>query len=105
MSIISTYDSNVLTWNKQGDDYLKDVFSFAQTNLHNDSVLVFIHLDNPNLVRSIYDRAYTCHFYVAKDWWGLNELHLKLPIDLTELVSSFFHCQPTFPFSYPYVLY
>ena len=60
-----------------------------EANLHDDGVLVLIHSNNPNVMKEIYDWAYTWAFNVAKDWWSLNELHLTSPIDPTELMSLF----------------
>ena len=103
--VISSSSSNVLAWNQWGEQYLEDVFSFTKFNLHDDCIPVLIHLDDPDLMKAIYDWAYTFHFNIAKDCWSLNELHLTLPTDPTQLVNVFSIPLPLFPFACTYLLH
>lgn len=83
---ISVSDTDIPVWNQRQPPYLENLFAYAEKNLHDDAVLLLMHSDDPQLLREIHDWAFTYDFYVAKDWWGLNELHLTSAVDLTELV-------------------
>ena len=63
--------------------------SFANANLHDDGVLVAA---NPEVSRSIHNWAHTEEFYVAKDWFGMNDLDLQSPTNPSELVMFFCFC-------------
>lgn len=66
------------------------MFAFASANLHDDGVLVFAHAADPEVSRSIHNWAHTEEFYVAEDWFGMNDLDLQSPTSPSELVISFF---------------
>ena len=62
------------------------MFAFANANLHDDNVLVFAHTVDPDVSRSIHNWAHTEEFYVAEDWFGMNDLDLQSPNTPSELV-------------------
>ena len=62
---------------------------FANANLHDDGVLVFAHATDLEVSRSIHNWAHTEEFYVAEDWFGMNDLDLQSSTNLFELVILF----------------
>ena len=92
---ISASPLDVPMWNKRSSTYFEVLFAFANTNLHDNGVLVFAHAVDPEVSRSIHNWAHTEEFYVAKDWFGMNDLDLQSPITPSELVIPL----------YPYLFY
>ena len=92
--------SDVHHWNKRSSNYFKVLFAFASANLHDDGVFVFAHAIVPQVSRSVHNWAHTEEFYVAEDWFGMNDLDLHLPTNPSELVIPFcihpFSFLPTF---------
>ena len=86
---ISSSSSDVPQWNKRSSTYFEVLFAFANANLHDDGVLVFAHAADPDVSRSIHNWAHTEDFYVAEDWFGMNDLDLQSPTNPSELVISF----------------
>ena len=86
---ISTSSSDIPQWNKRSSSYFEVLFAFANANLHDDGVLVFTHATDPEVSRSIHNWAHTEEFYVAEDWFGMNDLDLQSPINPSELVMLF----------------
>ena len=44
---------------------------------------------DPDVSRSIHDWAHIEDFYIAEDWFGMNDLDLQLPTNHFELANSF----------------
>jgi hypothetical protein len=86
---ISTSSSEVSQWNKRSSTYFEVLFPFASANLHDDDILVFAHAADPEVSRSIHNWVHTEDFYIAKDWFGMNDLDLRLPNNPSELVIFF----------------
>ena len=80
----STLD--VPQWNKRSETYYEVLFTFA--NLHDNGILVLAHA-YPEVSRSIHNWAHTKDLYVAKNWFGMDDLDLQSPINLSELVIHF----------------
>jgi hypothetical protein len=76
VSSISASLSDVSHWNKRASNYFEVLFAFASANLHDDGVFVFVHAANLEVSRSIQNWAHTEKFYIAKDWFGMNDLDL-----------------------------
>jgi hypothetical protein len=98
---ISASLSDVPPWNKRSSTYFEVLFTFATANLHDDGVLVFAHVVDPEVSREIHNWAHTEDFYVAEDWFGMNDLDLQSPTSSTELVIEFYPhlaCFCFFPF-------
>jgi hypothetical protein len=93
---ISASSSDVPHWNKRAFNYFEVLFAFANANLHDDGVFVFAHATDPEVFRSIYNWAHTEEFYVAEDWFGMNDLDLQSPTNPSELVFPF--CNHPFSF-------
>ena len=103
---ISTSPSDIPAWNKRSSTYFEVMFAFANANLHDDGVLIFVHTSDPEVSRSIHNWAYTKEFYVAEDWFGMIDLDLQSPsnpfklvnpyqLHLFSFLTSFFHfCIP-----------
>ena len=73
-------------WNTRSSTYFEVLFAFAHANLHDDGVLVFAHIFDPDMSRLIHNWAHTEEFYVAKDSFGMNDLDLRSPTTPSELV-------------------
>ena len=43
------------------------LFAFANTNLHDDGLIVFAHVTNLDVSKSIYNWKHTANFYIAED--------------------------------------
>ena len=86
---ISSSSSDVPQWNKRFSTYFEVLFAFANANLHNDGVLVFAHAADPDVSRSIHNWAHAEDFYVAEDWFGMNDLDLQSPTNPSELIIHF----------------
>ena len=89
MPSILASPSDVPQWNKRTDTYFDILFAFASANLHDIGVLVFAHSADPEDSTSIHNWAHTKKFYVAEDWFGMNDLDLLLPTNLSELVIPY----------------
>lgn len=84
---ISTCFDDVPSWNKRSTSYFEVLFAFANANLHDDGILVFTHAADPDVSRDIHNWAHTMNFYVAEDWFGMNDLDLQSPMVPTGVVS------------------
>ena len=73
--------------------YFEVLFAFASANIHDNGVLIFAHAAHPEVSRSIHNWAHMEEFYIAKDWFRMNDLDLQSPINPSELVffSAFIH--------------
>ena len=69
--------TNVLAWNKLHESYYECVFAFAKSNLYNHGVVVLAHCASASVSRIVFNWAHTYDFYVAKDWFGMNDLDLQ----------------------------
>jgi hypothetical protein len=85
---ISASSSDVLHWNMRSSSYFEVLFAFLKANLHGDGVLVFSHAADPDVSREIHNWAHTDEFYVAEDWFGMNDLDLQSPTSPYDLVIS-----------------
>jgi hypothetical protein len=85
---ISASSSDVLHWNMRSSSYFEVLFAFAKANLHDDGVIVFSRAADPNVSREIHNWAHTDEFYVAEDWFGMNDLDLQSPTSPSDLVIS-----------------
>ena len=104
MLSISTSSSDVPQWNKRSSTYFEVLFAFTNANLHDDSVLVFAYAIDFDVSRSIHNWTHTEEFYVAEDWFDMNDLDLQSFTNPSELVNFFCpHQFLFFFFSYIYV--
>jgi hypothetical protein len=86
---ISSSSSDIPKWNKRSSAYFEVLFAFATANLHDDGVIVFAHAADPEVSREIHNWAHTEDFYVAEDWFGMNDLDLHSPTNPREMVIQF----------------
>ena len=47
--------------------YFKVLFAFINANLHDNGVIVFAHVADPDVSRSIHNWVYTQKFYIVED--------------------------------------
>ena len=73
---ISASSSDVFASNRRSSTYFEDFFALTNSNLYDDGVIVFAHSADPAVFRLIYDWTHTEDFYVAEDWFGMNDLNL-----------------------------
>ena len=87
---ISASRLDVPPWNKRSSTYFEVFFAFANANLHDDDILVFSHAADLEVSREIHNWAHTEEFYVAEDWFGMNDLDLQSPTTSSESVVHFY---------------
>ena len=63
-------------------------FTFAISDLYDHGVLVLAHCASASVSRTCFDWAYTYDFYVAEDWFGMNDLDLQSPVVPSGVVSN-----------------
>lgn len=99
---ISASPSDVPLWNKRSSSYFEVLFAFADANLHDDGVLVLAHPADYEVNSEIHNWAHTEKFYVAEEWFGMNDLDLQSPTTPSDLVIPFY---PHLSCSYFYFVY
>jgi hypothetical protein len=87
---ISASPSDVPLWNKRSSSYFEVLFAFADANLHDDGVLVLAHPADYEVNSEIHNWAHTEKFYVAEEWFGMNDLDLQSPTTPSDLVIPFY---------------
>ena len=69
---------------------LRFLTAFANANFHDDDddddVLIFANAAVSEVSKSIHNWAYTEEFYMAKDWFGMNDIDLQSPTSPSDLV-------------------
>jgi hypothetical protein len=80
---VSNISNDVSAWNKLHELYYECIFAFAKTNLYDRGVLVLAHCASTTDIKIVFDWTHTYDFYVAEDWFGMNDL------DLLSYVVSF----------------
>ena len=85
-------DSAIPSWNIRSDNYFEALFSFAQSNLHDDAVILIIHSAEPQVLKDLREWAFEFGYDQVRDWWGLNNLLLASPSPLDEFrVGIYIH--------------
>jgi hypothetical protein len=84
----SVSKSNRLAWNKLHESYYECLFAFAKSNLYDHGVLVLGHCASVSVSRIVFDWAHTYNFYVAEDWFGMNDLDLQFPVVPSRVVNN-----------------
>ena len=77
-------DSAIPSWNIWSDNYFEALFIFAQSNLHDDAVILIIHFVEPQVLKDLREWAFKFGYDQVRDWWGLNNLLLASPSPLDE---------------------
>ena len=85
---VPNISTDVPTWNKVHESYFECLFAFAKSNLYDHDVLVLAHCTRAYVSRDIFDWAHTYDFYVAEDWFGMNDLDLQSHVDPTGVVNN-----------------
>jgi hypothetical protein len=75
-------------WNIEVKNFLCMVFEFGSSLVHNNRMLLFLHKDNLQLSTNIrgYSKAY--HFFILKEWTGLNHWPITSARDSSKTVSD-----------------
>jgi hypothetical protein len=95
---VPNISTDVLAWNKLPESYDECLFVFAKSNLYDHGVFVLVHCASASVSRSIFDWAHTYDFYIAEDWFGMNDLDLQSPIVPSGVVNN----SPSLPLPYCY---
>ena len=85
---VPNISTDVPAWNKLHESYYECLFAFAKSNLYDHGVLVLVHCASASVSRTIFDWAHTYDFYVAEDWFGMNDLDLQSPVVPFGVVSN-----------------
>ena len=94
-------NSTVFTWNMRLENYFELLFAFAQSNLHDNVVIIFIHSSEPKVLLNLHEWAFIFGFEEICDWWGINNLLLasssaldefKVSIQSSSLLYNFARC-------------
>ena len=93
---VPNISTDVPTWNKLHESYYECLFAFAKSNLYDHGVLVLAHCASASVSKSILDWAHTYDFYVAEDWFGMNDLDLHSLVVPSGVVSN----SPSLPLPY-----
>ena len=80
--------TDVPAWNKLYKSYYECLFAFAKSNLYDHSVIFLAHCASASVFKTIFYWAHTYNFYVAKDWFGMNDMDLESPMVPSGLVST-----------------
>ena len=84
LSVPGVSDSAIPSWNIRSDNYFEALFSFAQSNLHDDAVVLIIHSAKPQVLKDLREWAFEFGYDQVRDWWGLNNLLLASPSPVDE---------------------
>jgi hypothetical protein len=85
---VPNISTDVPAWNKLHESYYECLFAFAKSNLYDHGVLVLAHCASASVSKSIIDWAHTYDFYLAEDWFGMNDLDLQSPFNPSGVVSN-----------------
>jgi hypothetical protein len=99
---VPNISTDVPAWNKLHESYYECLFAFAKSNLYDHGVLILAHCASASVSRSIFDWAHTYDFYVAEDWFGMNDLDLQSPVVPSGVVSNFPSVPLPFCFSFQF---
>ena len=77
-------DSTIPSWNIRLDTCFEALFSFAQSNLRDDAVILIIHSAEPQVLRDLQEWAFKFGYDQVRDWWGLNNILLASPSPVDE---------------------
>ena len=65
-----------LSWMKLHESYYECLFAFMKSNVYDHGVLVLAHCASAYVSKIVFDWARTYDFYVAEDWFGMNDLDI-----------------------------
>ena len=76
---VSTSSEDIPLWNRCSASYFGALFAFVKKNLHDDSVIVFTHAADLEVHAEIHNWAHMKSWYMAEEWFGMNNLDLRSP--------------------------
>ena len=97
---VPNISTDVPAWNKLHDSYYECLFAFAKSNLYDHGILVLAHCSSASVSKHIFDWAHTYDFYVAEDWFGMNDMDLQSPVVPSGVVSNFLSTPLLYSFSF-----
>ena len=86
---VPNISTNIPVWNKLHDSYYDCFFAFAKSNFYDHGLFVLPHCSSASVFKHIFDWGHTYDFYIAEDWFGMNDLDLQSPVVPSGVVSSF----------------
>ena len=85
---VSNISTNVPAWNKLHESYYECLFAFAKSNFYDHGVLVLTHCASAIVFRIVFYWTHTYDFYVAKYWFGMNDLDLQSHVVPSGVVNN-----------------
>ena len=96
---VSKFSTQVPTWNKQVQNFIKFTIGFCRGYLHDDGALLLFILDSVQVKKEVLSYLYNNNLEVKEEWTIVNSLHLIHPMHNSKRVSISNHF-PLFNFSY-----
>ena len=84
---VPNISTDVPAWNKLHESYYECLFAFAKSNLYDHGVLVLAHCASASVSMTVFYWAHIDDFYVAEDWFDMNDLDLQLLVVPSGVVS------------------
>ena len=94
---VSEFPSQVPTWNKQVQNFIKFTIGFCQGYLHDDGALLLFVPDSVQIKKEVLSFLYNNNLEVKEEWTIVNSLHLTHPMHNSKRVSITNHF-PVFDF-------
>ena len=86
--LVPNISTDVPTWNKLHESYYECLFAFAKSNLYDHGAFFFAHCASASVSKIVFYWAHTYDFYVAEDWFGMNDLDLQSHVVPSGVVSN-----------------
>ena len=84
---VSEFPSQVPTWNKQVQNFIKFTIGFCQGYLHDDGALLLFVPDSVQVKKELLSFLYNNNLEVKEEWTIVNSLHLTHPMHNSKRVS------------------
>jgi hypothetical protein len=85
---VSDFPSQVPTWNKQVQNFIKFTIGFCQGYLHDDGALLLFIPDSVQIKKEVLSYLYNNNLEVKEEWTIVNSLHLTHPMHNSKRVSN-----------------
>jgi hypothetical protein len=85
---VSSPSSQIPKWNAHVDGFLRIIVGFAGKYLHDDGALLLFYPDNPKVKKELFSFFKLNKLKMKVEWTIVNTLHLRQPLNASNLVSS-----------------
>ena len=86
--MVSDPASSIPEWNKLPERFLETIFEFASGLVHDNGVLLLLHLDDLQMKADIRGCLKAYHFSLFKEFMGINRLQLTSARNASKIVSE-----------------